>query len=187
MPQIRTLTLASLCLVLIVVSLIIGAQLSYYLGLNVRTVTIAPYPYTTLTYAEAKNVEVSGQVSTVNYWPLAVQFENYMCLARPQAYSGCILSANLTHYGGSSSNGSAYWLTGFSALLPNNENYSVLVIMGTGRNDYHPGSTLYGDNATIPASSLLLFTDSNITNYLIQCVSTGPNYTSSPISCNRVN
>lgn len=130
------------------------------------------------------NVEISGEVSSANYWPLGVQFENYACLARPQVLSRCVFSANITYLGGSLGNSSTYWTTAFSATLPNNQNYSVTVIMGTEGNAYHASSTLYGNNATISAGFLPLFnkTDKN-SSFFIQCISTGLNYTSSPIAC----
>jgi hypothetical protein len=74
---------------------------------------------------------VSGQISSVNYTVKQLQFEN----------SGNVYSANLTYYGGTSNNGSAYWATGFSLTVLNNENYSVSIIFYTGTN---AGST-FGD------------------------------------------
>lgn len=140
MPQIRGVTFAGLCITLIVVSLLVGTQLSSYLG-DVRTTTVnldstevitqvivtrVSFIQTTTYYGPAF-VSVSGEVSSVNVSPSVVQFEDLDCLPQP----GCAIStiyANSTYYGGSSNNGSSYLFTGFSATIPNNQNYSVGIV-----------------------------------------------------------
>jgi hypothetical protein len=181
MSQIRRVTLAAFCLVLIVASLLIGIQLSNYLGQKVRTETatvdLTPTSILTQTYTVTinftstttsmvfgpSNVKIIGQISSINWSPLAIQFENYTCLSFGRyAPSGCIFSANLTFFGGTvSTNQTYYWATGFSAIIPNNQNYSV--------------SLINENNVSAWSGHLPLFSDTaEIGDFSIQCASTNP-------------
>jgi len=177
MPQIKRMTLAVLCSALIIISLLVGIQLSNYLG-QARTTTVMQTltQATTVlgsnltktvtyygTYYGPNSVLVSGQINTVNYSVAQLLFEN----------SGNVYSANLTYYGGSSSNASeswngsafvptgfsAYWATGFSLTVPNNQNYSIIAD--------------FGSNVTIPAGHYAFFNNTNETaNLFISCTNT---------------
>jgi hypothetical protein len=179
MSQIRRVTLAALCIALIMISLLVGIQLSNYQG-HARTTTVNQTILQTTTigfgstltktvtyygtYYGPSSVLVSGQINSVNYSVQQLLFEN----------SGNVYSANLTYYGGSSSNASdywngsayvptgfsAYWATGFSATLPNNLNYSVTAIFNSGLNV----------SIGYPDDYLALFNNTNGTGHMfIQC------------------
>ena len=188
MPQIKRVTLAALCIALIIISLLVGIQLSNYLG-QARTTTVKQtfLQTTTIfgsnftktatyygTYYGPNSVLVSGQINSVNYTVQQLLFES----------SGNVYSANLTYYGGSSSNASeywngsayvptgfsAYWATGFSLNVPNNQNYSIIAD--------------FGNNVTIPAGYSAFFNNTNKTaNLFIGCTNTGK--INPPIVCRQ--
>ncbi len=175
MPQIRRATFAALCITIVVISLLVGIQLSNYLGhartttleqTFLRTTTIDSTLTKTITYYGPAYVLVSGQVNSINYNVLAVNLDDY---------PGYVYTSNLTYYGGSSSNEYAYWATGFSVIVPNNENYSVSLIFSTGTND----------KDTVSVGFYPLFNNINGTGELfIGCNNTAPlGSMSYPIAC----
>ncbi len=177
-----------LCITLVVISLLVGTQLSNYLGqarMSTTTVEFTPtevstyattftvdlFSTTTTTYIAFSRVDIIGQISSVDYGPAAIQFESYTCLATPQSSLGCVFSANLTFAGGTvATNGTNYDVTLFSVAVPNNQNYSMIVV--------------FRNNSTTSAGFFPLFNNTNGTAYLfIQCTLPGSNSSSSPNVC----
>jgi hypothetical protein len=189
MPQIKRVTLALLCMALIILSLQVGIQLSNHLA-QARTTTLDRTFLQTTTifgsnltktvtyygnYYGPNSILIGGQINTINSSVSQLLFEN----------SGNVYSANLTYYGGSSSNASeywngsayvptgfsAYWATGFSVTVPNNQNYSIIAD--------------FGNNVTAPAGYYAFFNNTDETaNLFISCTNT--ERTNPPILCQLI-
>lgn len=189
MVQVKVITLVSLCGILAIFSLLVGTQLAYHFG-QVRTTTTAQnLTFTTTTTSQYTEVQanpqlvrITGTVSTDNYAPQELQFENKLCGPLNIPPPNCIVNATIPSVSGSVSNGTADWSGGYSVNVPNNQNYGVYLVLDTENN------TVYGSQEILLYAGYLPLNSSSvsISDFDIQCLSTGDNYTHSGIACQIV-